>query len=190
MQIFLETDRLILRQFTMDDIDHLVELDSDPEVMRYVTGKPTPRDVIERDYLPWWLAYYELGDQYGFWAAIEKQTSHFIGWFHFRPGPDVPNDEPELGYRLRRQAWGKGYATEGARALVQKGFANDAIRRITASTFQDNRSSRRVLEKSGLRFVRAFRLTPEAKAYHGIPADRDADLVEYAIERDEWVIPD
>ncbi len=186
MRVYLETDRLILRQFTMDDVDHLVELDSDPEVMRYLTGKPTPRDEIERDLLPWWLAYYERGDRYGFWAAIEKQAGDFIGWFHFRPGPDAPNDAPELGYRLRRQAWGKGYATEGARALVRKGFTDSDIRRVTASTFQDNRGSRRVLEKSGLRFVRALRLTPEAKVYHGIPAVWDGDVVEYAIERDEW----
>jgi RimJ/RimL family protein N-acetyltransferase len=186
MQVYLATDRLILRQFTMDDVDHLVELDRDPEVMRYLTGRPTPRETIERDLLPWWLADYERGDWYGFWAAIEQQTGDFIGWFHLRPGPDAPHDAPELGYRLRRQAWGKGYATEGARALVRKGFTEYDIRRVTVTTFQDNRGSRRVLEKAGLRMVRAFRLTPEMKAYHGMPANWDGDVVEYVIERDEW----
>lgn len=105
MQIFLETERLILRRFTADDADLLVELDSDPEVLRYVTGgPPTPREEIEGDILPHFLRYYELGDRYGFWAAIEKATGEFLGWFHFRPLPGADEDEPELGYRLRRIA--------------------------------------------------------------------------------------
>jgi len=60
VQVFLETERLVLRRFTGDDIDHLVELDSDPEVMRFINGgRPTPRDEIENDVLPGFLGYYE-----------------------------------------------------------------------------------------------------------------------------------
>ena len=82
-------------------------LDADPAVMRYINGgRPTPRDEIRDDYLPWWLAYYERGDRYGFWAAIERQTGAFLGWFHLRPLPDDPDDEPELGYRLRHRPGG------------------------------------------------------------------------------------
>jgi RimJ/RimL family protein N-acetyltransferase len=74
MHVYLQTERLILRRFTLDDVDLATELDSDPEVMRYITGGlPTPRDEIRDDYLPSWLAYYERGDAYGFWAAIEKR---------------------------------------------------------------------------------------------------------------------
>ena len=73
MQIFLETDRLVLRQFTEDDVDNLVELDSDPEVMHFINGgRATPRDEVERDVLPAFLDYYERFAGYGFWAAIEK----------------------------------------------------------------------------------------------------------------------
>ena len=86
MVIYLETDRLILRRFTDADVDTLVELNSDPEVTRYINGgQPIPRDEIEDDLLPFWLAYYERYQGYGFWAAIEKSTGHFLGWFHFRP---------------------------------------------------------------------------------------------------------
>ncbi len=116
MEIFLETERLVLRRFTEDDVYDLVELDTDPEVMRFINGgRPTPRDEIENEVLPAFLGYYERYAGYGFWAAVEKSTGRFVGWFHFRPENDAHPDEVELGYRLRRSAWGKGYATEGSR---------------------------------------------------------------------------
>ena len=72
VHVFLETERLILRRFTGDDVDLLVELDSDPEVMHFITGgQPTPRREIETEILPAYLAYYERHAGYGFWAAIE-----------------------------------------------------------------------------------------------------------------------
>ena len=70
MQIFLETERLVLRRFTEDDVDNLVELDSDPDVMHFINGgRPTPRHEIESDVLPAFLDYYERFAGYGFWAA-------------------------------------------------------------------------------------------------------------------------
>ncbi len=117
MHVFLRTDRMVLRRFTAADVDLLVELDSDPEVMQYITGgRPTPREEVERDVLPAFLGYHERFPGYGFWAAAEADTGDFLGWFHFRPREGSPPDEAELGYRLRRSAWGKGYATEGSRA--------------------------------------------------------------------------
>src|SRR5439155_11461280 len=99
----LETDRLILRRFTMADVDNLVELDGDPEVMRFITGgAPTPRHEIETDILPAFLAYYQRYGGYGFWAAIEKASGQFVGWFHYRPRQDGDADDIELGYRLRK----------------------------------------------------------------------------------------
>ena len=86
MQIFLETERLVLRQFTEDDVENLVELDSDPDVMHFINGgRPTPRREIESDVLPTFLDYYERFAGYGFWAAVEKSSGRFVGWFHFRP---------------------------------------------------------------------------------------------------------
>ena len=182
MSVFLETERLVLRRFTPDDVDNLVELDGDPGVMRFINGgRPTPREEIEQDYLPAFLGYYERFEGYGFWAAIEKATGGFLGWFHFRPRPDGPADEPELGYRLRRSAWGKGYATEGSQALVDKGFAELGVRRVVAFTYGPHLASRRVMEKAGLLYVRTFHQAwPDA-----IPGDEDGD-VEYALTREEW----
>ena len=86
MEIFLETARLLLRRFTEDDVDNLAELDSDPDVMRFINGgRSTPREEIESDVLPGFLGYYERFSGYGFWAAVEKSSGRFVGWFHFRP---------------------------------------------------------------------------------------------------------
>ena len=161
MQIYLETDRLILRRFTEDDADFLVDLDSDPQVVRYTSGGPaTPRDVIVREHIPAYLGYYVRFAGYGFWVAIEKSTGAFLGWFHLRPAGEAPVDEPELGYRLKRSAWGKGYATEGSQALVDKAFADLGARSVVAFAYGENVASRRVMEKVGMRLVRTFKLTP------------------------------
>jgi RimJ/RimL family protein N-acetyltransferase len=105
MEVYLETERLVLRRFTADDVDNLCALDADPDVMHFITGgRPTPREEIEHDILPTFLRYYEQFAGYGFWAAIEKASGAFIGWFHFRPPPGRP-DDVELGYRLRTAKW-------------------------------------------------------------------------------------
>ena len=182
--VLLETDRLRLRWFRGDDVDHLVELDADLDVMRYINGgRPTPRDEVADEVLPALMAYADRGDGYGFWAIEERDSGRFIGWFHLRPDPHGgATDEPELGYRLRRDAWGRGYATEGSRALVHRAFAQLGARRVWASTMVVNVGSRRVMEKAGLRHVRtSFGEWPEP-----IPGDEHGD-VEYAITREEWL---
>jgi RimJ/RimL family protein N-acetyltransferase len=179
--IFLETERLVLRRFTMNDVDNVVALDSDPEVMRYLTGEPTPREEIEHDFLPAWLSYYERFEGFGFWAAHEKASGDFIGWFHFRPPPGHDADNVELGYRLKRSAWGHGYATEGSRALIAHGFTDLGIRRVFAHTMVINQASRRVMEKSGLKFQHiVHREWPKYVA-----GDEHGETL-YALTRAEW----
>jgi RimJ/RimL family protein N-acetyltransferase len=182
MQVFLETDRMVLRRFTEADVDNLVELDSDPAVMRYINGgTPTPRDEIEHAILPHFLSYYERFAGYGFWAAIERSTGRFLGWFHLRPPIGGDDDEPELGYRLRASAWGRGYGTEGSLALIRKAFADLGARRVFAGTMAVNVASRRVMEKAGLKYVRTFHQEWPVR----IEGDEFGD-VEYALDRAEW----
>jgi RimJ/RimL family protein N-acetyltransferase len=182
VHIYLETERLILRRFTPDDLDDLVALDADPAVMRYINGgRPTPRDEMRDDYLPFWLAYYERGEAWGFWAAIERATGAFLGWFHLRPQREDPPDAPELGYRLVRTAWGRGYGTEGSRALVRKAFEELDASRVYATTMKVNDASWRVMEKAGLRYIRTFR----ADWPDRIEGEEHGD-VEYALTRAEW----
>lgn len=188
----LETERLILRRFAASDLDQLVELDSDPEVMRFLTGgAATPREVVERDILPRFLQAHDRAPGYGFWAAVERGGGAFVGWFSLQPRPQVDLAEAVLGYRLRRAAWGRGYGTEGARALIRRGFAELGVRRISATTYEDNLASRRVMEKAGLTLVRSYRLTPTDLAaqdtYHAASQDLwDRDDVEYALEKADW----
>lgn len=192
MQEFLETERLMLRRFTEADADNLVELDSDPDVMRYLSGGgATPRDVIERDILPRFLRSYEPHAGFGYWVAMERATGAFLGWFGFHPPDGSGLDVVELGYRLRRAAWGKGYATEGSRALIRRGFVAQGVRRVFATTYQDNLASRRVMEKLGMTLVRRFRVSPADLAAHGTyqvtsTDGWDGDDVEYALEKADW----
>ena len=181
MDVFLETERMVLRRFTPDDLELIVELDSDPDVKRYIdNGAPVDRDESQ-EMLDWWLGYYERGEMYGFWAAIEKATGEFLGWFHFRPGEGAGPLEPELGYRLRRRAWGRGFGTEGSLALIEKGFTEFGSERVYATTMAVNTASRRVMEKAGLRLVRTFQMEWHVR----IPGDEEGD-VEYAITRADW----
>ena len=156
----------------MADVGNLVALDSDPAVMRFINGgTPTPRAMIQHEILPRFLRYYTQYEGFGFWAAIEKATGEFLGWFCLHPTEGGDPGTVDLGYRLRQTAWGKGYATEGARALLRKGFTEFGVQRVLAMTYQDNIGSRRVMEKAGMTLVRTYRITPEeiaaAGTFHG-----------------------
>jgi RimJ/RimL family protein N-acetyltransferase len=166
----LATERLGLRPITIDDVDRIVTLDSDPAVMRYINGgAPTPRDEAER------IVTRSLGHR---WIAFESDGGAFVGWFGLRPSA---GRDRELGYRLRRACWGRGLATEGARALVDLAFAHLGASRVWAQTMRVNTASRRVMERCGLRYVRTFfDQWPEP-----IEGSDEGD-VEYALTRHEW----
>jgi RimJ/RimL family protein N-acetyltransferase len=190
--ILLETQRMLLRKFTVADGELLFELDSDPEVMRFLTGgTPTPRAVIQATILPAFLRSYERFAGFGVWAAIEKSSGAFLGWFALRPEEGGGRDEVSLGYRVRRAVWGQGYATEGAWALIRRGFTELGVQRVVATTYQDNLASRRVMEKVGMTLVRSFRLTPSelARTETFEPSSLemwDGDDVEYALKKADW----
>lgn len=150
MKIYLETERLILREFTDADVDNLVELDADPEVTRYINGgKPTAREYIVETVMPKILSYYQKGGNLGIWAVQKKDDPTFMGWFLLRPNLK-DTSEIELGYRFKRKYWGQGFATEGSVALVKKGFEELDIDVIMAAADPANGASRRVMEKVGL----------------------------------------
>jgi RimJ/RimL family protein N-acetyltransferase len=182
MHIVLQTQRLTLRQFTENDVDNLVELNSDPEVMRYLTGgRPTPREGIRDEIIPLHLAVYERLDRLGTWAAESSATGEFLGWFHFRPGPGADITNIDLGYRLRRSAWNTGYATEGSRALIDMGFTELGVERVFAHTLAANAASRRVMENCGLALVCTI-------PYEGpdVIEGSEHGEVEYALTKPEW----
>ncbi len=179
MSILLETDRLVLRRFTEDDVDDLYDLNSDRDVMWFLNGgEPTPRAEVRDRIVPFFLSFYEQFDGLGFWAAEAKASGDFLGWFHLRPTEDGSID---LGYRLRKAAWNKGYATEGSRALIRKSFTDLGVQRLVAHTMTVNHASRRVMEKCGLVFVRSY----HSDDVPDIPGAERGE-VEYALTREEW----
>jgi RimJ/RimL family protein N-acetyltransferase len=148
---YLETERLTLRRFTPADVELLVALDSDPEVMRFLTGQPTPRDQIENVVLPEILKVYAEHPQLGTFAA--EAAEGFVGWFGLQPTADAK--VADVGYRLNRAAWGKGYATEGTKALIAHAFSL-GMERVVAETMAVNHRSRAVMRRSGLRFLKLY----------------------------------
>lgn len=188
------TRRLTLRQFTAADADDLLALDGDPQVMRFLDARTKSLAQIQSEVLPRFLAYYDRYPGFGFWAAHTRSDGRFIGWFGLRPvtstsaamvhWPDAPPGDlamASLGYRLRASAWGRGYATEGARALVRRAFTELDVSQIVATTMAINTASRRVLEKAGLRYARTVYLDwPDP-----LPGNEHGD-VEYRLDRNDW----
>ncbi|MCC5878210.1 MAG: GNAT family N-acetyltransferase [Candidatus Sumerlaeia bacterium] len=174
---FLKTNRLYLRKFTANDLLLLMDLDSDPEVLAYLNPGSLPNEAYLRDtILPRWITWYEQYSDLGFWAAHESSAGDFIGWFHLRPTKEP--ETAELGYRLKRSAWGKGYATEMSRALVALGFRRPDIHQIEATSMAANKASIRVMEKVGLRFVEHY-------TEHTFPGE-DKRAVRYRITREQF----
>lgn len=147
MAIIVETERLLLRQFVMDDAETVFGIHSDPEVLRY-TGDTAPADVeeIRRMLAERPMADYE---RYGFgrWACVLKATGELIGGAGLKYLPELC--EVDLGYRLRRDCWGQGLATEAASACLEYGFRSLRLPRIIGLVEPENRASIRVLEKTG-----------------------------------------
>ncbi|MFF7239004.1 GNAT family N-acetyltransferase [Streptomyces collinus] len=184
MDTYLETERLVLRRFTADDADILIELDSDPAVMRYLSGGiPTAPEVVRERHLPNILANYgKWGGDLGLFAAHEKDGGAFIGWFILRPESAGPLDEVELGYRLRQAAWGRGYATEGSRALLRKAFTELGVRMVWAETMTVNAGSRNIMEKLGMTLAETIPTPPDMVMVEG----SEHGGVRYEITKDQW----
>jgi RimJ/RimL family protein N-acetyltransferase len=191
MKTYLETERLTLREFEEGDIDALCTLDGDPDVMRFINGgAPTPRELIESRILPWFMSFYRRYEALGFWAALDRESGGFVGWFCLHPEEGRAPEDLALGYRLRKSVWRRGYGTEGARALIDKAFRELGARRVFACTYSENLASRGVMERCGMKHVRTYRMTADELANSMTSVATEAvwpsDDVEYALERTEW----
>jgi len=165
---WLETLRLAMREFTPDDSDDLLRLNSDPRVMRYI-GDGRPLDPARHAYvMKRVLGYPRHYPDLGFWYTTRRDTGEFIGWFTLKYAGR--SADVETGYMLLPEAWGQGFATEGATAMVDYGFDDLGLDRIIGVTHPDNRASQRVLMKAGL-------------ADRGVGRYYDADLRLFAAER-------
>ena len=142
------TERLYLRPRSLADIDALVAMDGDPEVMRYV-GDGSVRDAAsQRVVLTEWLSG-TLPSGLGAWSVFPRDAKDdLLGTTFLVPLPDT--DLVEIGWRYRRNVWGRGYATEAAAAVLNYGFTTLALDEIVAVVYLENIRSIRVMEKLGL----------------------------------------
>jgi len=143
----LETPRLRIRRLVRGDLPWLARLHADPEVMRYVRAPDTAEQSAAK--LEALLEEQAAHPGLGVKPAELRDGGAVIGWFvltHLDGGPEV-----ELGYRLFPEHWGRGLATEGARALAEHAFEEVGLSRLVAVARPDNLASVRVLEKAGFR---------------------------------------
>lgn len=150
MRALFQSERLLFRQFTLKDAGLLVELNSDPEVLKYVhepaTTEENAPDILKNIILP----QYEL--KLGRWAVHKKYTGEFIGWAGLKYISE--RDEIDLGYRFKKQYWEKGYATEAANTCISYGFVHLNLQRIIARAHVENIASLKVIEKCGMKFLK------------------------------------
>ncbi|MFC4212726.1 GNAT family N-acetyltransferase [Pedobacter lithocola] len=158
MKIFVETERLYLREIIFDDAESMFDMDSNAEVHAYLGNLPCTTldeckvniEFIRRQYIQ---------NGIGRWAIIEKESEKFIGWPGFKLITETYNNQSnyyDIGYRLIKRYWGKGYATEAAKAVIDYGFSKMELSLIIGIADIENTSSIKVLEKIGLSRISIF----------------------------------
>jgi [ribosomal protein S5]-alanine N-acetyltransferase len=158
MQIHIETDRLLIREFLTEDAKGIFELDSDPEVHQYLGNNPIKKMEQAVETIKFIKQQY-IDNGIGRWAVIEKMTNTFIGWGGLKLIKETINEHNhyyDLGYRFIKKYWGKGYATETAIASLQYGFNELKLPEIFAMAEVHNTGSDSVLRKAGLKLIELF----------------------------------
>jgi RimJ/RimL family protein N-acetyltransferase len=165
----LQTERLSLREFELEDVDALAAILSDPETMRYYPMSFDRAAVVD------WILRNRTryaNDGFGLWAMILNSTHELIGDCGLVRQSVDGLDEIEIGYHVRRDLWGQGYASEAAQACRDYGFANLQVDRLISLIRPENLASCRVAEKNGMT---VWKETTRANLLHYV----------YAIERDK-----
>ena len=171
----LQTMRLTLSPCRPSDSADFIELELDPEVMRFLNGgHAVDHEQIDPN-APFLMP---RGTEPHVWTARRSTGGAFVGWFCLWPDSATL---AELGYRLRRMDWGQGLASEGASALVGWGFSSAGYDKIVAGTMAVNHASRRVMEKIGMTYAR----TVPGEFPEPIPGSEHGE-VWYEVTRSEW----
>ena len=158
MKVILETERLLLREILPTDLDGMFELDSDPEVHRYLGNRPATNKKQLEEVIAFIRQQY-ADNGVGRWAIVGKSTNEFMGWAGLKWVEDTINQHThyyDLGYRLNRKYWGQGIATESAIASLNYGFRTLELTEIMAAAHVENQASNKVLKKVGFHQVETF----------------------------------
>ncbi len=169
----IETARLWLRSYTLDDLDELAVILSNPEVMRYSPRGPIAKEKVKavtQEILEYFINHWQQ-HSFGVWAVVEKTTCKLLGHcgLNFLPN----SSEVEVLYRLEQAYWNQGIATEATKASLRYGFESVKLEHIVAITVPEHKASQRVMEKAGLKYEK------NAHFYN-------LDVVYYTIARQQW----
>ena len=184
-QPILRTERLVLVPLADRHLEHEVELDSDPEVLRYIFGRARSREEVVAAHAER-MALGRKVDGLGHWMAFRSPgEDDFVGLMMLPPahGPDQPDDPAvaELGYRLLRRHWRQGLAGEASRALLAHAFETVGQTRVIAQTMAVNAGSRGVMTAIGLRYVRTY-----FPSWDDPLPGAELGEVEYEMTREMW----
>ncbi|CAN5324102.1 GNAT family N-acetyltransferase [soil metagenome] len=150
MKYIFETDRLRFREMFPEDAEAMFQLNSDPDVVQYTGDGPFESVDAAREFLTSYRTVYSTNG-YARWIMELKSTGEILGWCGLKFHPDT--NTTDVGYRLYKKEWGKGYATEGAKASIQYGFHVLKLERIIAHARKENSASLRGLEKGGRKII-------------------------------------
>jgi len=154
-----DSSRLSFALMTRQDAELLFELDQDPEVMKYINGgkKSTMQD-IQDVFIPRLESYHNPEQGWGLWKVMLTSEQRFIGWILVRP-MHFFSDHPqwhdlEVGWRFKRDSWGKGYASEAAKAVCDVLAEQAEVEKISAVAVEDNLASIGIMQKLGMQYVK------------------------------------
>lgn len=169
MKIFAETNRFYLREIMEQDLPGMFALDADPEVHRYLGNKPVT-SVQETEIIIQNVRKQYQDNGIGRWAIIDKNTAAFIGWSGLKLEKNLRKgvEYYDLGYRLRREYWGQGIASESAQLALDYGFGTLGLTEIFAAAQVANIASNKILQKVGLTFIETFDYEGVATNWYGV----------------------
>lgn len=175
-----QTPRLVLRQWKAEDFEPFARLNADPEVMRYF---PNPLSPDESDAMASKICGLIEKDGYGFWAVEEKESGQFIGFTGLHQPAFSLGFSPfvEIGWRLARPFWGKGYATEAANKALAIGFERFDLPDIYSFTTVSNQRSQAVMERIGMRDCKHPFMHPNLPCDHPL-----VEHVLYRLNQPDW----
>lgn len=150
-EIIIETERLIIREHVLSDAPFFFTLNSNYNVVKY-TGDSSFKTIEEAETIVQYVMNQYKENGYGRWLVAEKQTGNPIGWCGLKFHTDTK--ETDIGYRLLESAWGKGYATESAKACVDYGFKHFNLNRIIGDAMKENMASINVFKKLGMTYLK------------------------------------
>lgn len=148
----LQTDRLIIREFSLEDAQGFYEMNLEPAVLQYTGDRPFTTVEEARVFIQSYNHYQEYG--YGRWTLIHRSSEQYLGFCGFKYHPD--SAEVDLGFRIPLPFWGQGFATEAAQGCLAYGLAQLGFSRVIGRVAQANKASIRVLEKVGMQYVQSF----------------------------------